>query len=767
MPSTYTSRIDGVTTSVAVKAPCRVVTNANITLSGEQTINGVAVVDGDRVLVKDQSTASQNGIYVASTTAWERAKDFNGSRDAVKGTLVFAGAPNDGNFYAVNTADGFVIGTDNISFVAWNFADPADIAAVLAIDTEIGQVAAIDDDVTTVAGIAAEVTAVAAIDADIATVAANIADIQNAEENADIAKAAGGFTYTYSSTTASADPGAGFVRFNNATLSSATAMYISETTGLSQAISSELATWDDSTSTIRTKLRLFKQSDPSVFVLFNITGTLTDNGTWDTFTVAYVSGTTSLTNNDVLTIQPIRNGDKGDIGTTGPAGSLQIANAAGTVDAITADFSPDLTLADNLVIQVVNTAGANTVTNPTLNTDGSGALTIKARGNAALVAGDTGAAGYTMTLRYEATGTYWELQNPAKTRSSDISGAVSEANGGTNQTSYAQGDILYASASNTLSKLAKGTALQVLRMNSGATVPEWGTASGTIDYQAFTSSGTWTNPASGTIVYVQVWGAGGDGGKGNTQAGGGGGGGAYTEAWLRKSDLVGNKTVTVAAAGSGQSTINTSGATGGTSDFASLVYAYGGGGGKGANAATNGGGGGGGRLSAGQVGADTTQTVPADITSLLDVLYNGTTVTAAGRGGAPLGGVPSYSTNNISGSSALGGGAGGSASAGSNSAIGGSSFYGGGGGGRAGDATTVGGAGGTSIWGGGGGGGAAQDSSPGAGAGGTSVYAGAGGAGGFDANNGTSGTAPAGGGGGSESGTSGAGARGEVRVYTF
>jgi len=113
-------------------------------------------------------------------------------------------------------------------------------------------------------------------------------------------------------------------------------------------------------------------------------------------------------------------GAKGATGNTGAAGSLQIANAGGTADAITADFSPDLTLADNLVIQVVNTAGANTVTNPTLNTDGSGALTIKARGNAALVAGDTGAAGYTMTLRYEATGTYWELQNPAKAIETDI-----------------------------------------------------------------------------------------------------------------------------------------------------------------------------------------------------------------------------------------------------------------------------------------------------------------------------------------------------------
>ena len=56
--------------------------------------------------------------------------------------------------------------------------------------------------------------------------------------------------------------------------------------------------------------------------------------------------------------------------------------------------------------------------------------------------------------------------------------AVAETKGGTNQTTYTQGDILYASGSNTLSKLAKGTAGQVLTMNGGATAPSWATSSG-------------------------------------------------------------------------------------------------------------------------------------------------------------------------------------------------------------------------------------------------------------------------------------------------
>ena len=57
-------RRTGLTGATAIKQPCRVATTANLTLSGTQTIDGVAVVADDRVLVKNQTTATQNGIYV-------------------------------------------------------------------------------------------------------------------------------------------------------------------------------------------------------------------------------------------------------------------------------------------------------------------------------------------------------------------------------------------------------------------------------------------------------------------------------------------------------------------------------------------------------------------------------------------------------------------------------------------------------------------------------------------------------------------------------
>ena len=62
---------------ISWKQPCAVATLANITLSGLQTIDGYTTLAGDRVLVKNQSTAANNGIYIASATAWTRSLDAN------------------------------------------------------------------------------------------------------------------------------------------------------------------------------------------------------------------------------------------------------------------------------------------------------------------------------------------------------------------------------------------------------------------------------------------------------------------------------------------------------------------------------------------------------------------------------------------------------------------------------------------------------------------------------------------------------------------
>lgn len=145
MPSTATDRIDGLTTSVAVKAPVRAATTANISLTGLQTVDGIALATGDRILVKDQSIGADNGIYVVGTTRWMRSRDFDGARDAVTGTLVYVrdGDDNADSYYRLTTSEPVRIGTSVISFTsavlageavaqAQAFAQQAEEAAELA-----------------------------------------------------------------------------------------------------------------------------------------------------------------------------------------------------------------------------------------------------------------------------------------------------------------------------------------------------------------------------------------------------------------------------------------------------------------------------------------------------------------------------------------------------------------------------------------------------------------------------------------------------------
>lgn len=129
MPATPTSRLEGLTTSVAMKAPVRCATTEAITLEDEQTIDGVDVVEGDRVLVKDQDDLIENAIYnVRANSAWERAKDFNGTLDCVGGTRVAVvhGAINAlSDWYVVGNGQ-LIPGTDDIEWEIWPNNDPED-----------------------------------------------------------------------------------------------------------------------------------------------------------------------------------------------------------------------------------------------------------------------------------------------------------------------------------------------------------------------------------------------------------------------------------------------------------------------------------------------------------------------------------------------------------------------------------------------------------------------------------------------------------------
>lgn len=99
------------------KDPVAAASTTNLTLSGTQTIDGVAVVAGDRVLAKDQSSAAANGIYVVAAGAWSRSADANTAVEVNNATvLVEAGTVNAGDVYT-QTANVVTLGTTNQTWV--------------------------------------------------------------------------------------------------------------------------------------------------------------------------------------------------------------------------------------------------------------------------------------------------------------------------------------------------------------------------------------------------------------------------------------------------------------------------------------------------------------------------------------------------------------------------------------------------------------------------------------------------------------------------
>lgn len=117
--------VDTVAQGLDAKASCRAATTGNITLSGTQTIDGVALVANNRVLVKDQSTASQNGIYVVSAGSWSRAADANTWDELIKAfTFIEEGTDGANNGYVCTITAGGTLGSTAVNFVQFSGAGP-------------------------------------------------------------------------------------------------------------------------------------------------------------------------------------------------------------------------------------------------------------------------------------------------------------------------------------------------------------------------------------------------------------------------------------------------------------------------------------------------------------------------------------------------------------------------------------------------------------------------------------------------------------------
>lgn len=221
----------------------------------------------------------------------------------------------------------------------------------------------------------------------------------------------------------------------------------------------------------------------------------------------------------------------------------------------------------------------------------------------------------------------------------------------------AKGSLIVGDGAGAPTTLAVGTNTHVLTANSGATNGiEWAAPPDSVrDYQAFTTSGTWTKPDGAEFVLVQAW-AGGGGGANNTASSAnesGGSGGEYVWQIFQASALGATETVTIGAGGAGAANGATaSGSAGGNTTFGSLLSAIGG--------------------NPGQAGASATYiTIPrslATTSAFSGSPYGVLICTQAGPGSTAAGGKTIYG----------GGGGGGSDTGGS---TGGTSEFGGDGGG--------------------------------------------------------------------------------------
>ena len=130
--ATNKAYVDSVSSGLNWRDPARVSTTTNITLSGLQTIDGVLVNEGDRVLVRSQTTGSENGVYVAGTGSWVRSSDFSSGSANKYAVLVTEGDVGAGAGFVVTAESPYTIGTSNLVFTQFSGNPTANAGAGLS-----------------------------------------------------------------------------------------------------------------------------------------------------------------------------------------------------------------------------------------------------------------------------------------------------------------------------------------------------------------------------------------------------------------------------------------------------------------------------------------------------------------------------------------------------------------------------------------------------------------------------------------------------------
>lgn len=161
--------------------------------------------------------------------------------------------------------------------------------------------------------------------------------------------------YVFSATTTVADPGAGFIRLNAGTQTSATALLADLVDGVGSTVTGVLDQLDDSTSTIKGYLRVTAVADPLKWLVFAVTAVASPTGYRNiTIQSGVGSSASPFADNDLVTISFVPKGDKGDVGPNGPwTNILSAVTISGSPSQVTFSSIPtgyaDLLFPFNLV----------------------------------------------------------------------------------------------------------------------------------------------------------------------------------------------------------------------------------------------------------------------------------------------------------------------------------------------------------------------------------------------------------------------------------
>ena len=280
-----------------------------------------------RDLIKD---TSNNNIYICTTAHTSSgAQPISGNADVAKWSLIVDAAAATTSA-AVAAADLVLTNADVVLTHADVVLTHADVVL-----TNADELLTRADTVLTAADVVLTGNDVTSTNADVVSTGNDVTST-NADvvlTNADVVTTgeiagAVALPYIFNTTTTMADPAGTFFRLNSATPASVTAIAFGDTTSDGVDLSSWLADWADSTSTLTGTIRIVQQGTPAKTIVFNVTA-VTDSTDWLQVTVQHVSGTSIFTSAATCRVTFARTGDKGDTGSTGSTGATGSTGSTG------------------------------------------------------------------------------------------------------------------------------------------------------------------------------------------------------------------------------------------------------------------------------------------------------------------------------------------------------------------------------------------------------------------------------------------------------